>query len=1675
MANNGSSSSQISEAILDAFEIIAQAEVDSAQYDKTITGIIISCEDESTGRYRVQYQDAIFYAFSSALDVTYSKGTSVQVKIPNNDFSGRKMIIGTAEEGGIDYGTIVEDPLLRYEYIGMNCLNSSFGVDISSYWTNQKIVEKQITTIYDKVNNINKVGLDEEVVYTNIKQGNSVLLGASIKTAIPEEQRFHGDYGIIYTFTFNDISNVEDTIDRYYVVDIDKMSGDPYMYTNLTNQIIPFDIDNENFLYVKKIEIFIKDFIHKNDDYPADIHFENIQLQAANRIPDEEFAGTALILSMPEGNAFLRGGIDDTKPVIAQLRIKGRSADSLKKQTQYYWFREDLRVGAVSSDGYQKYGGRGWYCLNDFNIIDEATNKKQYVSTQDTLQIKREDLKSQQAKYKCVVLYNGQTLSREFMFGNNNINTTVNIICDRDSKFVDGIGATTMTCIAAGAVSYQWAKIDNEGGFTTLRETTAENNEFHNAVEEYNDLIRDIETNSKPDNKANQELLALYQKIIQSYNNKERREGNQIINLQASSIYKDATYKCQAFDSNGNSLGIASQLISNYLTSGEDVQTGSLVIDNGSQVFKYDANGIAPTSTQFEDPQTILPLSFTLRNAQGVEVQHSALRDSDITWIVPIKDTMINNYTGSVVSYDEESGVEIYNGKSLGYNINENYYANKDNNEIELQVRYQGLVYAAKTNFSFLKDGDNGTNGTGYVLKILPGPNTIGRLKAVYPGETGRDWLRIQLWYNGIRLFEGDHSETSEVTGKFVKLEWEMVGEKKDTPHNITVENVENAQPRWTAATSYNSEATDIVKAIVNYDGMRIVATMPIIYCKQWITSSYNVSLKHKTGFTHVVYSEDGLTPIYDNKMPFEIAVYKSYLGDWGDITGHDNMTYKWGTIGNLKIKRGYSDTDQAVMFEPAGKYNSEETNNAITCKVMEGATSIAEMHIPVHFLLNTYGHAALNEWDGNSIRLDADGNQMLLAPQGGFGYKEGDNSYTGVLLGTVKDYNNNGEQSTGLFGYKAGTRTMFLNSENGSAIFGSSGKAQVIIDPNQDKAKLYSGDFYKTYDSKTGLPSYSSSNESGTGAMIDLTTPEIRWGNGNFIVNTNGHITAKGGGKIAGWNIDDTALFTGNKDNSSNVQIASSDFSRTINGTQRTNWRMAFSNNFGVSSEGIVHAASGIIGSGTNKITLGKSQGDNAYSALYAGKNKFDANTNGFYLGTDGIALGSHNGTNSAFQVTSSGQLTARSGYIGNGSNGWTIGNSSLYNTKDSLDADKTGVFLSTSGISLGKLADYSDVTGNASPDNHSKFKVKSDGTLYANGGYFRGKINANGGKIAGWTINTNSISSGNIKLNSGGSMSGGEGDYTWSINTNGKATFNNATISGNLTATTGKIGNWSISEGKISNGNTTLTADGKISATEANISGTITANYGKIAGYTISGQQLIGSDVGMCGSSGPAYAFWAGNNDSAAAPFRVGHDGSLRATKATIEGNITATSGSFDNCTISNCTVTNTCKIPASTINGQLAEGNIPQINASKISGGTISAKTRIEGPDIVGGTISLTGEAGQTNFKISNGNRFGYMDAYGVYFCIGSAASPVAWMTSWPNTTGNLTLYNYENGMCTEIYGDSIGTTSVHTDELYVGNGKTATIECMAANSTHKWKMWFEYGVLTKASYGALSDNL
>ena len=70
----------------------------------------------------------------------------------------------------------------------------------------------------------------------------------------------------------------------------------------------------------------------------------------------------------------------------------------------------------------------------------------------------------------------------------------------------------------------------------------------------------------------------------------------------------------------------------------------------------------------------------------------------------------------------------------------------------------------------------------------------------------------------------------------------------------------------------------------------------------------------------------------------------------------------------------------------------------------------------------------------------------------------------------------------------------------------------------------------------------------------------------------------------------------------------------------------------------------------------------------------------------------------------------------------------------------------------------------------------------------------------------------------------------------------------------------------------------------------GKVTANSGSIGGYTISDYKLTSGRVGMCSNESKDYAFWAGGTDGSHSSFRVGHDGWLYASNASITGTITS-----------------------------------------------------------------------------------------------------------------------------------------------------------------------------------------
>lgn len=463
---------------------------------------------------------------------------------------------------------------------------------------------------------------------------------------------------------------------------------------------------------------------------------------------------------------------------------------------------------------------------------------------------------------------------------------------------------------------------------------------------------------------------------------------------------------------------------------------------------------------------------------------------------------------------------------------------------------------------------------------------------------------------------------------------------------------------------------------------------------------------------------------------------------------------------------------------------------------------------------MNKYGQAALNKWDGNSIQLDNEGG-VILSPQMGAGQKNSDNSFTGVLMGKVKEANKT-YYDIGVMGYNKGARTIFLDSEDGSGTFGKVGNGQIIIDPNNDKAMIYSYNFWKNYTNKGKPSSYGTGNYNGAGLLIDLTTPEIRFGSGNFVVNKDGHITAKGGGTIAGWNIDDDALFTGTKNSASNVQIASKDFTRSINGVSRSGLRIALNNVFAVDNAGTMYAGNAIIGTGTNKITIGKSSANGTYSAIYSGsKTSFNAAAAGFYIGTDGFALGSYdsNKGTSPFQVNNQGQLSSRAGYIA----GFAIADNTL---SGGTGSNAVGMS-SKSGVQWAFWAGNEDA-GSA------PFHVGHNGALYSTSG-----------QIGGWTINPSTFTGGSMTINSNGSMSGSN----WSINTNGYARFTDVYISNGNTSL-------SATAKMIDIGKFWVTAGGAMHATDGTFTGKISGS--SVSGGSVSGASITGGKINVSTNGG-------------------------------------------------------------------------------------------------------------------------------------------------------------------------------------------------------------------------------
>lgn len=1408
--------------ILDAIEQIVNNAVEQADYDRTIKATVVECVDQTIGKFKVKHQDSTFFAYATSSEVTYSKNSEVYVLIPGNDTSRDKTILGTVKKLGADYA-VNPDGDEAYEIVGNNCIHSSSIFELNSY----KDME---VVLYERNSKNNKVSLDTDAIQQYFTKSSNLICGAVFKTQLPTEQQFRGNYGIRFELVFLD-NATENKVTRNYVVDVNHMTGNPYKILNETRQYGVFDIDGANFQYVNKISIFSIDFPNKKSNAPNDIFIKNIDFCGAVKLSDSELSGCAITFITPQGIYFDNTDLNSaTRELQAQVRVKGKIVDKKSQLLEYYWFVENIGITSMS-EHYNKYGGQGWYCLNKSTLVKSSENGNapivEWVPGDYKWIVKKSDSAAKKTKYKCVVIYNDNTvISKEIDITNFSSNIDITIESTSGTKFYYDIGCPTLICKINGVektsnMTYSWAEVDNNNNFVGLPETSSLNADYNANKLAYDTLQNQIKNETKFA-AASKTQLENYKKILDNYSVITRVEKNRIYNVNISEITNFKTFKVSVY-SNGIYQGTSSIVLTNSL---ENEDAYSLVINNGSQVFNYDANGVSPTNEALESPQTLLPLTFTVYDNLGNPIADDIIEKSNIKWIVPKTNTMLkvdnSVYNGYKIAEDENT---ITYGKLLGisYTISNKYMMKHSNNNIKLIVDYKGMSLASQTDFTFAKDGEPGTNGTEFMIKVVPNTsnNTVPENLMILNGspnftpKNSGKWVKVQLWHNGEKIFENTASGTS-TENKSVNVTWGILANKYNsstTDYSTIGINAATGACSYSGFNISNSPA-NIIKCTVVYDKVEYYGTIPVITAIS--NSGYGIKLKENSGFKFATYSSDGRSPSYDNSNPFALQVTQTingYTEDISEMTKNYAVNYNWGVCGRV-YSGSWTNVQHLVTaavkdlkrnqkaFKPSDSYDDESVNNAIYCQVTRSGSTLAQIHIPIHLRLNKYGQAALNKWDGNSIQLDNEGG-VILSPQMGAGQKNSDNSFTGVLMGKVKEANKT-YYDIGIMGYNKGTRTIFLDSEDGSGTFGKVGNGQIIIDPNNDKAMIYSYNFWKNYTNKGKPSSYGTGNYNGAGLLIDLTTPEIRFGSGNFVVNKDGHITAKGGGTIAGWNIDDDALFTGTKNSASNVQIASKDFTRSINGVSRSGLRIALNNVFAVDNAGTMYAGNAIIGTGTNKITIGKSSANGAYSAIYSGsKTSFNAAAAGFYIGTDGFALGSYdsNKGTSPFQVNNQGQLSSRAGYIA----GFAIADNTL---SGGTGSNAVGMS-SKSGVQWAFWAGNEDA-GSA------PFHVGHNGALYSTSG-----------QIGGWTINPSTFTGGSMTINSNGSMSGSN----WSINTNGYARFTDVYISNGNTSL-------SATAKMIDIGKFWVTAGGAMHATD----GTFT---GKISGSSVSGGSVSGASI--------------------------------------------------------------------------------------------------------------------------------------------------------------------------------------------------------------------------------------
>lgn len=464
-----------------------------------------------------------------------------------------------------------------------------------------------------------------------------------------------------------------------------------------------------------------------------------------------------------------------------------------------------------------------------------------------------------------------------------------------------------------------------------------------------------------------------------------------------------------------------------------------------------------------------------------------------INWHIPYNDQDTNTMILSGSEYIKENDTIEYNvlyndtqyikitkypDKNTGivnlqqeYSIANQWTQLKTNNTVLCEVSINGVIYKALHELKFGKINNTGSNNT-FLIEFDSSYNAL-------PARFGA-FIKVSA-----RLYDANGKRINITQEQEKNIEWSWMNphlNKQQTAY-MYLSQAENNQT--SILPSYNekfygsnifiiSNVNDvpednyfILQAKYKNDSSILEAFLPIPmkygYTLQTRDDKEIIfkDISHIEGAKEVIYNAQGIPTYYSDAY----SLY-TILNDYNKISLEENA--KWllksdettstSTMAesyklNLQIIPG-REKESYGLLAPQFYVTGLKNKHCVSCSLINAdKKTVIAWSQPILVMQSQYESPMINNWTGE-LQLD-ENNGTIMSTMFGAGHKNDNNTFSGVLVGNIKDTleSTGKDEQLGVYGLHEGEIAFSLR-ENGKAIFGKAGKGQIRIDGNEGTIK---------------------------------------------------------------------------------------------------------------------------------------------------------------------------------------------------------------------------------------------------------------------------------------------------------------------------------------------------------------------------------------------------------------------------------------------------------------------------------------------------------------------------------------------------------------------------------------------------------------------------------------------